>query len=493
MSETIFALEKYSIIEKLATGGMADIYLALLKNRQFQNKFCVIKKIIPSLAERTDYLAYLKDEAKALSLLDHENIVSFQDYFYEGDQFYLVTEFINGKTLREICSDFDQSKIGFKIVEILHIITEVAAGLDFAHRSIDALLNKPLNLVHRDINPENIMISYEGKVKIIDFGISKFDIRDDFTKTGMMKGKFSYMSPEQAEGGMVDSRTDIFALGIIAWELMSGKRLFDGNDDYEKISKIKDNKVGSIREMNPECPVEVEQIIMKALAAKVEDRYQAASEFRYALQKIIFSNYPEFRPENFKKKMSDAYSAENKSRIEKLKAFLLPEVETNQETKIITSETNTSSTIELPRFPDEKETDHHRVRQEELIRERRGIPVPESFETKINYVKPEILVQTETKTSKKQRNKIKGKYTSQNPEKYKVQTTMIQTSFEHDYFNKRVFKNFFLSVLLVAGCFICFMIYREGYLKTAFNFAVPYIMPYTEKIKLMIFNLSANR
>ena len=183
------------------------------------------------------------------------------------------------------------------------------------------------------------MVSYEGQIKIIDFGISKFDIRDDFTKTGMLKGKFGYMSPEQVEGLQVDSRTDIFALGILCWELLTNKRLFDGVDDFEKYNKIKNHQSISICEHNSLVSKELDQIISKALSPKADDRYQQASELGHDLSKYIFKSFPDFRPEHFQKIISQLYAPEFKKSIERMKSHFKPVVEEDATTQAMMERT----------------------------------------------------------------------------------------------------------------------------------------------------------
>lgn len=308
--------DKYQILEKLASGGMADIHLAvpkvLSKNASTQNQLLVIKRVIEGTANRPEYLSSLKDEAKALSRLKHPNIVAFKEFVEENDQCYLVMEYVQGKSLQQMIQESNDSKQGIAIEHILHIVSEIANGLDYAHNSFDQYFQKFLNLVHRDINPQNIMISSNGEVKIIDFGISKFDLRDEQTKTGLIKGKISYLSPEQIMHKPVDARTDIYALGVVFWELLAGRKLFDSKSNSEKINKIKENDIPSLLEINPSIPSSLNQIVMKALASAPENRYQTALDFRYEVLSYMATIYPLYNVRTFKALVKN-FQSEKKS------------------------------------------------------------------------------------------------------------------------------------------------------------------------------------
>ncbi len=459
-----FQLERYEIVEKIAVGGMAAIYLAKLKTNRFQNKLFVIKKVLDEYADQTEFLVYLKDEAKVLSLINHGNIIAFQDFFYEDNQFFLVMEYVHGKSLREIVLDLHSVQKKLSIEHTLYIISEIAAGLDFAHRSYDQLLQKSLNLVHRDVNPQNIMISYDGQVKIIDFGISKFDIRDDHTRTGMLKGKFSYMSPEQVEAGHLDSRTDIFALGIILWELLASKRLFDGNDDYEKVNKIKDHKVPSLVDLNSEVQVELDEIVKKALAQKPEDRYQTASELKHALTKFLFEHYPDFRSEHFRNYIKTTYQFELKISVERLKKYFDSNELLDQETQM---------DIDFEQKLNQ--------RQSYSSKNKNAIHVPNDFENKIKKSKLISDISTADdrphELSKKKRHRLdkKDRPTMVDPNRYKVQLENIQTSQIHIFINSRPFKIFIFSFYGLAAAYALYVTWKIGYIHSAYKMSVTWL------------------
>ncbi len=463
MSVAPFVLKKYNIIDKIASGGMAEIFLATSKESQFKNKFYVIKRVLPGLPNKSEYLVFLKDEAKAISLLDHHNIIGYHDFFYENEEFYLVMDFVNGKTLREFFSDLAKANQFLSIEYLLYIITEIAAGLDYAHRSYDHLVDKSLNLVHRDLNPQNIMVSYEGQIKIIDFGISKFDIREDFTKTGMLKGKFGYMSPEQVEGLEVDARTDIFALGILCWELLTNKRLFDGEDDFEKYNKIKNHQSISICEHNSLVSKELDKIITKALAPKADDRYQTASELRHDLNHYIFTRFPEFRPEHFHKIISQLYVNDFKASIEKMKKHF----QTATDEEIMTHTMREDKTVVTPRASvapvKVSAPTSAPVQSAPVLLPQQN--ASDGLEAELLNLQPAPIL---VSLGEKKRKRV-PRVTAQEPARYRVQVGGIKSSALHSFMNSKTFDR--LAYLVIFGGLSCagFFSYELGYFHLAFN------------------------
>lgn len=295
---------KYKILKKLASGGMADIHLATPK--VFANstanlkQLLVIKRVIDGTGSNPELLSGLKDEAKALSRLKHSNIVAFKEFVEDAGQCYLVMEYVPGKSLHQIIQLSKDAQMSLSIEHILHIVSEIASGLDYAHSCYDQYFKKFLNLVHRDINPQNIMISDQGEVKIIDFGISKFDSREVRTKTGYVKGKLSYLSPEQIDHRSVDARTDIYALGVVMWEMLAGRKLFDGKSSFEKADQIRTSQIPSLCDINPMVTSTLNQIVMKALEFSPEMRYQSANDLKYEIVTYMAKTYPTYSVKSFK-------------------------------------------------------------------------------------------------------------------------------------------------------------------------------------------------
>ena len=206
----------------------------------------------------------------------------------------------------------------FSIDQIVYVVKEVAAGLDHAHRCLDGATGRPLNITHRDMSPQNVMLSFEGEVKVVDFGIAKAENQMENTRAGTIKGKFGYMSPEQADGQPVDLRTDIFSLGIVLWELLAKDRLFVAQSEAATLRRVRECQVPSLRKINPNIPPELERICNKALAKDRSLRYQTSAAFHKDLNRFLNLQYPEFSTQEFSKFMKSIY---NKMYVENRKKF----------------------------------------------------------------------------------------------------------------------------------------------------------------------------
>lgn len=309
MSQAVEFFGKYILLERLAAGGMAEVYLSKSTGAVGVNKFVAIKRILPQYSDHQEFIDMFKEEAKIAVNLNHGNVVSIYDFGVEKHQFFLVMEYVEGRNLRQVLNELKKSNAHFTVEQVVYIIKEVAAGLDHAHRCIDGTTGKPLNIVHRDMSPQNIMVSFEGEVKIIDFGIAKAETQIEATKTGTLKGKYGYMSPEQADGQPIDPRTDIFSLGIVLWELLANDRLFTSNSEAVILRKIRDCQIPSIRKINPSVSPELERIVNKALAKDRGLRYETASALHRDLNRFLNTQYPEFSAHDFSIFMKNAFSA----------------------------------------------------------------------------------------------------------------------------------------------------------------------------------------
>lgn len=309
MSKALEQFGKYILLERVAAGGMAEVYLSKSTGAVGVNKFVAIKRILPQYSDHQEFIEMFKEEAKIAVNLNHGNVVSIYDFGVERNQFFLVMEFVEGRNLRQILNELKKTNTQFVIEQIVYMMKEVAAGLDHAHRCIDGTTGKPLNIVHRDMSPQNIMVSFEGEVKIIDFGIAKAETQLEATKAGTLKGKYGYMSPEQADGQSIDPRTDIFSLGIVLWELLANDRLFTSNSEAAILRKIRECQIPSIRKINPSVSPELERIVNKALAKDRSLRYQTAASLHRDLNRFLNTQYPEFSPHDFSVFMKNAFSA----------------------------------------------------------------------------------------------------------------------------------------------------------------------------------------
>lgn len=300
----------YILLEKLASGGMAEIYLSKKLAAEGVQKFVAVKRILSQHSASEDFIRMFKDEAKIAVNLSHSNVVSIYDFGVENNQLYLVMDYLEGKNLRQILNRLKQVNKRFAISHIVYVTKMIAAGLDHAHRLIDATTGQPLNIIHRDMSPQNVMVSFEGEVKIIDFGIAKSTTQEESTRVGTLKGKFGYMSPEQVDGMEVDARTDIFAMGIMIWEMLSEQRLFLTNNEMTTLRKIRDCKIPSLREIDPNIPVELEKIVNKGLARNKTQRYQTAAEMQKDLQSFLNRYNPDFSSQDFSEFIKEMYSEE---------------------------------------------------------------------------------------------------------------------------------------------------------------------------------------
>lgn len=308
MASQVEQFGKYLLLEKLAAGGMAEVYLSKTAGAVGVNKFVAIKRILPQYSGNQEFIEMFKEEAKICVNLNHGNVVSIFDFGIEHESFFLVMEFVPGKNLRQIINELKKLNKSFTTEQIVFIVKEVAAGLDHAHRCVDSATGRPLNITHRDMSPQNVMVSFEGEIKVIDFGIAKAETQLEATKAGTLKGKFGYMSPEQAEGFPIDPRTDVFALGIVLWELLANDRLFTASNEAAILRKIRDCQIPPIRKINPAVPPELERIVNKALAKDKNLRYQTAANFHRDLNRFLNTQYPDFSPHDFSVFIKDCFS-----------------------------------------------------------------------------------------------------------------------------------------------------------------------------------------
>lgn len=298
---------KYLLLEKLASGGMAEVYLSKSIGANGINKFVAIKRILPQYSDNPEFIEMFKEEAKIAVNLNHSNIVSIYDFGIEKRQFFLVMEFVEGQNLRQVLNHMKKEGKDFSLDQIVFLIKEVAAGLDHAHRCLDGTTGRPLNITHRDMSPQNVMVSFEGETKIVDFGIAKAETQMESTRAGTIKGKFGYMSPEQAEGHTVDTRTDVFSLGIVLWELLAKDRLFSAQNEAATLRKVRECQIPNLRKINPAVPAELERICMKALAKDKSLRYQTAAAFHKDLNRFLNTQFPDFSTQEFSKFMKALY------------------------------------------------------------------------------------------------------------------------------------------------------------------------------------------
>ena len=277
---------KYQLLDKIAVGGMAELFRAKLTGAQGFEKLIAIKKILPNLSREENLVTAFIDEAKLAALLHHENIIQIYDFGSMDDQYFIAMEYLFGKDLRTITRTARKKDVALGIENIVYIVSRICAGLDYSHHLKD-LQGKPLNIIHRDINPQNILVTYEGQVKIIDFGIAKAANHNTQTRENLIKGKLAYMSPEQANGMQIDHRSDIFSTGIILYELLADRRMFTG-ETMHVLSLVRDAQYEPPEEVIPDLPSKLKEILCRCLAKDPNERYQTAGEMQADIEEFMF-------------------------------------------------------------------------------------------------------------------------------------------------------------------------------------------------------------
>ncbi|WP_395806460.1 protein kinase [Archangium minus] len=300
---------KYQLLKRLAMGGMAQIYLARQRGPEGFEKLVVIKRILPHLAENAEFVRMFLAEARIAARLDHPNIVDIYDLGAQDDSYFIAMEYIHGEDLRRVWKRAERSGQLIPVPLVCRIMIEACAGLDHAHKKADAN-GKPLNIVHRDISPQNILLTFEGRVKVVDFGIAKAADQASETRSGVLKGKYSYMSPEQASGQKrLDCRSDIFALGVVLYELLTGMRLFKRLTDMATLQAVSECRILPPSQINPRVPKDLDAIVMKALTREPEDRYSEALELQLALEDWLVAHQLPASSAHVAAFMKDLYAA----------------------------------------------------------------------------------------------------------------------------------------------------------------------------------------
>lgn len=311
---------KYLLLERLAVGGMAEVFLSKSFGIEGFEKIIAIKRILPTMAEDEDFIEMFIDEAKIAGQLNHANVVPIYELGKIGDSHYIAMEYVWGKDLLQIMNRFRRMRKRMPPAMVAFVASRMCEALEYAHTKKDRA-GTPLNLIHRDISPQNILVSYEGAVKLIDFGIAKAASRTTKTQAGVLKGKFGYMSPEQVRGLPIDHRSDIFAVGTCMYEMLTADRLFLGESDFSTLEKVRHATVSPLSEMVPGIPEQLEKVIMKALSREPADRWQSAGELQEALQEFLASERPPFTTSKLASWMKAAFTKEMGAEKSKLDGF----------------------------------------------------------------------------------------------------------------------------------------------------------------------------
>ena len=282
---------QYVLLEKIATGGMAEVWKARSRGVEGFQKIVAIKKILPHLSDNPEFIDMFIDEAKLAAQLNHNNIIHIYDLGKIQDTYYIAMEFVDGNDLRTILKLAEERGHPVTPELALFIASKVASALDYAHRKRD-FENRDLGLVHRDVSPQNVLISEEGDIKLCDFGIAKAASKASHTQAGALKGKLQYMSPEQAWGKAIDRRSDIFALGTVLFEMLTSRPLFSGDNEMSILEQVREARVQAPSKINEEVTPEIDRIVLKSLTKEPENRYQTAADMARDIDAALF----EFKP-----------------------------------------------------------------------------------------------------------------------------------------------------------------------------------------------------
>jgi tetratricopeptide (TPR) repeat protein len=278
---------KYLLLDKVATGGMAELYRAKITGIGGFEKLIAIKRILPHLVTQEELVGSFIDEAKLAALLHHQNIVQIYDFGCIEGSYYIAMEYLLGKDLRLIARKAALKDKPLSLEFALCVVSRICAGLDYAHGLRD-FQGAPLNIIHRDISPANVLITYDGNVKIVDFGIAKAATQSHLTQAGMIKGKVAYMSPEQAQGKVIDHRSDVFSTGIILYELLTGRPMFQGADTLRMLALVRKGKFARAREVKGDLPEKLYGILDRALAKNREARYQSMGDMLADVEECMY-------------------------------------------------------------------------------------------------------------------------------------------------------------------------------------------------------------
>ena len=283
---------KYTLFERIGRGGMADVFKARIQGPAGFERTFVVKRILPHLSDDPSFTKMFIDEAKIAAKLSHPNIIQVFELGSVDDEYFMSMEYVRGHDLAETMRTL-WARVGPPRPELVaYIGREMCRALAYAHE-FTSEDGQVLGMIHRDISPSNVMLSYDGAVKILDFGIAKAvggDAGEESTKSGTLKGKFAYMAPEQTVSNEIDRRIDIFATGIVLHEILTGRRLFKGENDMQTIERVRRCEVAAPSLFNPLCPHQLDQIVLQALARNRDERYQSASEMADALDDVVYAS-----------------------------------------------------------------------------------------------------------------------------------------------------------------------------------------------------------
>ncbi len=318
---------RHLLLERINVGGMAEVFKAKSFGVEGFERIVAVKRILPTMAEDDEFVTMFVDEARIASHLTHQNIVQIYELGKHEGGYYISMEYIAGRDLRQILDHHKRLKKPMDVAKACYVASRVCEALEYAHKKKDPA-GKDLKIIHRDVSPQNVIISFEGEVKLCDFGIAKAASRVSRTQVGVLKGKFAYMSPEQVRGQATDRRSDLFALGVIFYEMLTGERLFLGESDYSTLEAVRNARVPAPTQYNAKIPATLEKIMMRLLARDPKDRYQWASEAHEDLLDHVVQDGKIYHGRHLRGWMQDVYARDIEIENAKLEEFMklrLPE------------------------------------------------------------------------------------------------------------------------------------------------------------------------
>ena len=315
-------LGRYHLLDRIAFGGMAEIYRAKTFDGNGHAHLVAVKRVLAHLAEDDDFIQMLVDEAKIASVLRHTSIARVYEFARAGGEYFIAMEHVDGKDMRTILERTRQRKNAMPPEHAAYAAAEVAAALHAAHSAVDNK-RRPLRIVHRDVSPSNIIASYTGEVKLCDFGIAKATLSKVNTKTGVIKGKVKYMSPEQALGRKLDHRSDIFSLGACLYEMVTRVPPFTATNEMDLLIKVRDAKYRPISDLAPAVPAELEAIADKCLTRSRAHRYQTAAEAETDLRSFLRKYVPNYSRSHLGRYVRKMFATEIERELRMLEEFVL--------------------------------------------------------------------------------------------------------------------------------------------------------------------------
>ena len=333
------AFGKYQLFASLGRGGMADVFLAVARGQMGFNKLAVIKRLRQALAEESAFRTMFLDEARLAARLSHPNIVHTYEVGEQNGVYFIAMEYLEGQSLNKVLKEALRRK---EIIEPeigARVIADALGGLAYAH-GLGDYDGRPLGIIHRDISPHNIFVTYDGHTKLVDFGIAKAALSSTETEVGVLKGKVAYMSPEQAMGGRIDQRADVFAMGIVLWELLARQRLMTGESAANTLHKLMNEPIPRLSAALPDVDPALEIIVTKALEKDPQHRWQTATEMRGALEDWLRANPRQIRQEDVALKMQQFFASireEVQRQVQRHMSAITPATNT-QELQALTAE-----------------------------------------------------------------------------------------------------------------------------------------------------------